>query len=178
MSDLEPFGADNAWLAVREQAQLAVLEALGLTDGRVVEVGEAVRAARAGQTAVLPPLRGAGGRWTLVVGQDASDVSSRRICSLSAMLATEVQSFGTPGDGSRPCLLAERGTLRREITVDGRIGGIAAEWSVDPTTLTGPAPGQALLVGPLRPETPEPPEAPEMPTPWQRGPWLWQRGRR
>lgn len=178
MSDLEPFGAERAWLAIRGQAQAIVLEALGLTDARVVDAGESVRATASGGTAVLPPLSGTGGRWTLVVGEDASDVSARRIRSLSAMLATTVQFFGAPVDGSRTCLLAERGTLSRETTVDGPISGLAAEWSVDPTGLTGPAPGQALLTGPLRPVAPDPGEPPEMPTPWQRGAWLWQRGGR
>lgn len=178
MSELEPFGTESAWLAVRERAQGEVVEALGLTDGRVVEVGEAVGAASAGQTAVLPPLPGTDGRWTLVVGQDVIDPSDRRVATLSAMLATEVQSFGNPRDGSRRCLRAERGTFGQELDVEDEVGVIAAEWSIDPTTLTGPAPGQALLIGPLRPEAPEPAESPEMPTPWRRGPWLWQRGSR
>ena len=179
MSDLEPFGTDDGWLAFRGQAQGVVLEALGLTDGRVVEVGEAVRAAKAGRTAVLPPLRGAdGARWTLVVGQDASDVSARRVASLSALLATTVQSFGRPEEGPRRFVLAERGTVTHEVDVEGEVGELAARWSVDPTILAGAAPGQALLVDPLRPEAPELAEPPEMPRPWQRGPWQWQRGGR
>lgn len=178
MSELGPFGTESAWFAVRERAQGEVVEAFGLADGRVVEVGEALRAALAGRTAVLPPLPGAGGRWTLVVGQDATDPSDRRVSTLSAMLATEVQAFWSPHEGSRRCLRADRGTLGQQLDVEGEVGDVAAEWSIDPTSLSGPAPGQAILVGPLRPEVPEPAETPEMPTPWQRGPWLWQRGRR
>lgn len=178
MSGLVPFGGESAWFAVRDRAQAEVVEALGLTDGQVVPVDEAVGAAQAGQTAVLPPLPGVGGRWTLVVGQDAVDPSDRRVSTLSALLATEVQAFWGRHDGSRRCLSADRGTLGPAEDVDGEIGGLAAAWSIDPTRLTGPAPGEAILVGPLRPEAPEPAEPPEMPTPWQRGPWLWRRGRR
>lgn len=157
MSELVPFGHEQTWLAVRDQAQHSVVEALGLTDGRVTEVDEAVREALGSATAVLPPIPGAGGRWTLVVGQDMATPSTARITTLSAMLGTGVQLFGTAEHGARHCLLVERGAVQREVdVVEGDLPGVAAEWSLDPTTLAGPAPGSALLVGALRAEPPTP----------------------
>lgn len=100
---------------------------------------------------MLPPLPGAGGRWTLVVGQDVAHPSTARITTLSAMLGTGVQVFARAGDASRHCLLVERGAVQREVDVtEADLPRVAAEWSVDPTTLSGPAPGSALLVGALR----------------------------
>ena len=155
MSDLVPFGHAQSWVAVRNQPQLAVEEALGLTGGTVTEVDEAVRAARGEATTVLPPIPGAGGRWTLVVGQDVEDPSATRIASLSAMLSTGVQLFAIGEGGSWRCLHAERGRIERDVEVDAaQVPATAAEWSVDPTTLTGRAPGSALLVGALRAELP------------------------
>ncbi|MGO1167279.1 MAG: hypothetical protein ACTMHL_11740, partial [Janibacter sp.] len=65
MSEWVPFGHEQTWLAVRDQTQDGVVEALGLTGGRVAEVDEALREALGGVTAVLPPIPGAGARWTL-----------------------------------------------------------------------------------------------------------------
>lgn len=163
MSALEPFGAEQSWLAVRDRAQGVVLEALGLTDGRVTEVDVAVREALGSATAVLPPLPGVGGRWTLVLGQDVAHPSTARITTLSAMLGTGVQFFGRADDGSRHGLLVERGTVQREVDLArDDLPGVAADWSIDPTTLEGPAPGSALVVGPLRAEPPTPETEPEL----------------
>lgn len=157
MSALVPFGHDQPWLAVRGQAQGVVVEALGLTDGRVTEVDEAVRASLGSATAALPPLPGVGGRWTLVIGQDVAEPSTSRVTTLSAMLGTGVQFFGRADDGSRHCLLVERGTVEREVDITGdELSAVAAEWSIDPTTLAGSAPGSALLVGALTAEPPTP----------------------
>lgn len=170
MSELVPFGREQTWLAVRGQAQPGVVEALGLTGGRVTEVDEAVRQALGSATAVLPPLPGAGGRWTLVVGQDVASPSMARITTLSAMLGTGVQLFRAAEHGSRHCLLVERGAIRREVdVVEGDLPGVAAEWSVDPTALSGPAPGSALLVGALRSEPPTPDTEPGLVELPQRG---------
>lgn len=175
MSALVPFGREQSWLAVREQAQGVVVEALGLTDPRVTEVDAAVREALGRATAVLPPLPGVGGRWTLVVGQDVAHPSAARITTLSAMLGTGVQLFARADDGSRHCLLVERGTVQREVEVTGDdLPGVAVEWSIDPTTLTGPAPGSALLVGPLRSEPPTPETEPGLVV-MPRGRGFWSR---
>ena len=40
---------------------------------------------------------------------------------------------------------------------------VAGAWSIDPTTLEGPAPGSAVLVGALRPELPTPENDPQLP---------------
>lgn len=163
MSALVPFGPEQSWLAVRDRAQGVVVEALGLTDPKVTEVDVALREARGSATAVLPPLPGVDGRWTLVVGQDVAHPSAARITTVSAMLGTGVQLFGRADDGSRHCLLVERGTVQREVQASGDdLPRIAAEWSIDPTTLTGPAPGSALLVGALRSEPPTPETEPEL----------------
>ncbi|WP_338748017.1 hypothetical protein [Janibacter alittae] len=157
MSELVPFGHEQAWLAVRGQPQTVVVEALGLTGGRVVEVDEAVREALGSATAVLPPIPGAGSRWTLVVGEDVARPSAARITTLSAMLGTGVQLFHRAEDGSRRCLLVERGAVWREVeAAEDDLPGVAGEWSIDPTSLSGPAPGPALLVGALRSEPPTP----------------------
>ena len=97
MSVLVPFGHEHAWLAVRDRPQAGVVEALGLTDGQVTEVDEAVRAALTTATAVLPPLPGVEGRWTVVLGQDVRGASRARVTTLSAMLGTTVQLVGIDG---------------------------------------------------------------------------------
>lgn len=157
MSEWVPFGHEQTWLAVRDQTQDGVVEALGLTGGRVAEVDEALREALGGVTAVLPPIPGAGARWTLVVGQDVSHPSTRRITTLSAMLGAGVQLFALTDDGGHHCLLVERGVVQTEAdVVADDLPRVAAEWSVDPTSLSGPVPGSALLVGALRAEPPTP----------------------
>lgn len=178
MSELVPFGEDRAWMAVRDRPQVGVVEALGLTGGRMGEVEEAVHASLEGVTAVLPPLPGVGGRWTLVVGQDVAHTSATRVRSLAAMLGTEVQTFAPPHGGARHCLRVDHHGLREEVDLEGGVAALAGEWSLDPTGLSGPAPGSAILVGALRAEPPPPPEVPDVPKFfWQRGPWLWRRGR-
>lgn len=163
MSALVPFGRDQAWLAVRDRPQEGVLEALGLTGGRVTEVDEAVREALGDATAVLPPLPGEGGRWTLVLGQDVRAASRARVTTLSAMLGTGVQAFGSVEDGSRQCLRIERGRVEQEVdATPDELPALARQWSVDPTGLDGPAPGSALLVGALRAEPPTPENDPEV----------------
>lgn len=161
MSELVPFGHEQTWVAVRGGAQAAVVEALGLTEGRVTEVEAAVRESLGSATAVLPPLPGVGGRWTLVVGQDVASASTGRIRTLSAMLGTGVQLFAHGDDGRHHCLHAERGVVEREVDASADdLPRLAAEWSIDPTSLSGSAPGSALLVGALSAEPPTPENEP------------------
>lgn len=161
MSEWVPFGHEQTWLAVRGQTQAGIVEALGLTGGQVTDVDEAIRESFGRATAVLPPVSGANGRWTLVVGQDVASPSTARLTTLSAMLGTGVQVFHRAEDGARHCLLVDRGAVQREVEVTGDdLPPLAAEWSVDPTTLSGIAPGSALLVGALRAEPPTPENEP------------------
>lgn len=187
MSDLEPFGPKTAWIAVLDRTQAEVAEACGLTDGRESAPHEAAGAVP--DTGMLPPLPGAGGRWTLVVGTELADLSPRRLEALSALLATQVQAFASHRVvEAHRWLAADRGTLLRHVQVLGESGeleawsgaptpgetslglppdavvdgedeafavvravteetvmAVAGAWSIDPTTLSGPAPGPALV---------------------------------
>ncbi|WP_068251785.1 hypothetical protein [Janibacter corallicola] len=177
MSGLVPFGPGSAWLAVRGKPQAEVVEALGLTGGRVAEVAEAVRATGTGATAVLPPLPGVDGRWTLVVGGDAAGLSRRRVEMLSAMMSTQVQAFASSQEDHH-WLIAERGGLRSDQpptggqTSEADVLATAAAWSIDPSTLSGPAPGSAVLIEALHPEAPTPENEPGLVQVSTRPRWL------
>lgn len=153
MTHLEPFGQATAWLAVLDRSQAEVAEALGLTGGRTVEAAVAVRASSA--TGLLPPLPGVAGRWTLAVSVGLSGISSRRLSSLAALLGTQVLLYDTVGDSG---------------TGEDVLARAAAE-SVDPRTLSGEAPGHALLFDDVDegPPTGTPVEIPS------RTPWLWSK---
>lgn len=164
MSELVPFGHDGAWLAVRDRTQADVVEALGLADARVVDPATVAEIGAA--TVVLPPLPGVGGRWTLAVGSDPGAVSATRLRSLSAILGSEVQVFADGGG-----LRSDHGRTVETVATADRpaLLALAATWSLDPTTLSGPAPGQALLVE----DVAEGPPPPEPLPPARRRWWLW-----
>lgn len=152
MSGLEPFGPGSAWLAVRDRTQADVAEALGLTDGRAADPGDA--AAAGARTVILPPLPGVGGSWTLAVGDRLARTSPRRLETLAAMLGTEVQLHDALAADDAPEV------LRR-----------AAAGSIDPSTLAGPYRGNVLLFDDVD-EGPPPREQVKTPS---RTPWLWTR---
>ena len=178
MSGLEPFGPGSAWLAVRGKPQAEVVEALGLTGGRFVGVDEAVRATASGATAVLPPMPGVDGRWTLVVGGDATGLSRRRVEMLSAMMSTQVQAFASSPEEGHHWLIAERGDRRSdeppvgEAASEADVLATAAAWSIDPSTLSGPAPGSAILIDALSSEVPTPENEPGLVQLSSRPRWL------
>lgn len=172
MSDLQPFGADRGWLAVRNAAPAPLVEALGLTDARYVTVEDAVASSAGGSTAIMPALPGVDGHWTLVVGGDVAEIEQHRAEALSAMLGTDVQVFGAPHEGERRCLLVRRGAVVEQVDVpDSVLPDLAARWSIDPTTLSGPAPGSAAVVDPLRPVPPTPDNDPTLPVVRHEGFW-------
>lgn len=152
MTHLEPFGHGTAWLAVLDRSQAEVAEALGLTDGHGVDASEAVAAVTG--TGILPPVAGEGGRWTLAVSHRLADISSRRLGALSALLSTQVLAYDTLG----------------ERLPDEVLAGAALE-SVDPRTLSGQVPGNAIFFADV---DEGPPDTGPMQTP-SRTPWLWSR---
>ena len=93
------FGGKQAWLAVRDGAPVAVLDALGLRDlGEVPwRAGVDLAYLSDDRVAVTPPLPGAGGtRWVLVVGRWLMRPGTvLDVTTLSAALGTEVQFFAT-----------------------------------------------------------------------------------
>ncbi|KRE37917.1 hypothetical protein ASG73_09925 [Janibacter sp. Soil728] len=153
MTHLESFGQATAWIAVLDRSQAEVAEALGLTGGRNVAAAEAVRASSA--TGLLPPLAGAGGRWTLAVSAGLTGISTRRLTTLTALLDTQVLFYDTVGDpAARDDVLAR-----------------AAAESLDPRTLSGEVPGHAVLFDDVD-EGPPPADLVKTPS---RTPWLWTR---
>lgn len=156
MTHLAPFGQGTAWLAVLDRSQAEVAEALGLTGGRGVDGAEAVAAVSG--TGILPPVPGPDGRWTLAISHRMSGISPRRLDALTALLATRVHLYDTTGAAPQDVLVR------------------AAAESLDPTTLSGQVPGNAVYYDDVD-EGPPPGEALETPS---RTPWLWSRltGRR
>ncbi|WP_338537920.1 hypothetical protein N5P18_13185 [Janibacter terrae] len=150
MTHLEPFGHGTAWLAVLDRSQAEVAEALGLTDGRGVDGAEAVGAVSG--TGILPPVPGVDGRWTLAISHRMSGISPRRLGALTALLGTRVHLYDTIGDTAPDAVLAR-----------------AAAESIDPRTLAGQVPGNAVYYDDVD-EGPPPGE--QLSTP-SRTPWLW-----
>jgi hypothetical protein len=93
------FGYKQAWLAVRDGDQAAVVAALDLRDLGTVSWRDGIDLAYLtdDRLALTPPLPGArGARWLLVTGRWLlRPASAVDIAELSATLGTEVQFFAT-----------------------------------------------------------------------------------
>ena len=92
------FGFKQAWLGLRDVDVNAAVAALGASDLGTVDWQQGIDLAYLtdDRIAITPPLAGAGGDWTLVVGRSFfAEDRTPNIVELSARLGTEVQFFAT-----------------------------------------------------------------------------------
>lgn len=134
MTTLEPFGPKTGWLAVRDCRPDELAAALGLGQGETVDCDDAVMSAEDDEiVAVLPPLPGVDGRWTLAIGMDLATVSTEAVAGWSATLDRPVQRFGTYRVSESHCwTLVDRGQVLRDVAVEGGRGELTA-WVGRPT---------------------------------------------
>lgn len=101
MSDPRGDAVELAWIAALDRSPADVAEALGLVEPRMVSSAQALETVgAAGHTAVLSPLSGTGGRWTLASGVGLARTSARRVRALSALLGTQVEFFVSDLEGA------------------------------------------------------------------------------